>query len=169
MDDYLDSFTNRINAIKTIHDVINILNTGGFRLHKGISNDREILLALPNSEIPLKVVDLELNDLLIKRALGLLWDPQKDVLQIKAGDKNLPVSKRGILSFISSIFDPLGMIAPAILEPKLIIQELWRLNVDWDDEFPSELKQRWEEWKETLQDLPSMEIPRWYDIDFTNE
>ena len=61
------------------------------------------------------------------------------------------------------------MIAPAILEPKLIIEKLWRLNVDWDDELPSELKQCWEEWKKTLQDLPSMEIPRWYDIDFTNE
>ena len=79
MDDYLDSFTNRINAIKTIHDVINILNTGGFRLHKWISNDREILLSLPNSEISSKVVDLELNDLPIERALGLLWDPQKDL------------------------------------------------------------------------------------------
>ena len=51
------------------------------------------------------------------------------------------------------------MIAPAILEPKLIIQKLWKLNVDWYDELPSELKQRWEEWKKTLQDLPSMEIP----------
>ena len=61
------------------------------------------------------------------------------------------------------------MIAPAILEPKLIIQELWRRNVDWGDELPSELKYRWEEWKKTLQDLPSMEIPRWYDIDFTKE
>ena len=61
------------------------------------------------------------------------------------------------------------MIAPSTLEPKLNIQELWRRNVDWDDELPSELKQRWEEWKKTLQDLPSMEIPRWYDIDFTNE
>ena len=30
MDDYLDSFTNRINATKTIHDVINILNNRGF-------------------------------------------------------------------------------------------------------------------------------------------
>ena len=169
MDDYLDSFTNRINAIKTIHDVINILNTGSFRLHKWISNDREILLSLPNSKISSKVVDLQLNDLPIEQALGLLLDPQKDVLQIKAVDKDLPVSKRGILSFISSIFDPLGMIAPAILEPKLIIQKLWRLNVDWYDELPSELKQRWEEWKKTLQDLPSMEIPRWYDIDFTNE
>ena len=119
MDDYLDSFTNRINAIKTIHDVINILNVGGFRLHKWISNDCEILLALPNSEILSKVVDLELNDLPIERELGLLWDPPKGILQIKAVDKNLPVSKRGILSFISSIFDPLQMIAPAILEPKL--------------------------------------------------
>ena len=90
-------------------------------------------------------------------------------MQIKAVDKNLPVSKRGILSFISSIFDSLGMIAPAILEPRFIIQELWRLNVDWDDELPSELKQRWEEQKETLQNLPSIGIPRWYDIDFTNE
>ena len=69
---------------------------------------------------------------------------------IKAVDKNLPVSERGILSFISSIFDPLGMIAPGILEPKLIIKELWRLNVDWVDKLPSGLKRCWEEWKETF-------------------
>ena len=103
------------------------MNSGGFRLHKWISNDREILLALPNGEISLKVVDLELNDLPIERALGLLWDSHKNVLQIKAVDKNLPVLKRGILSFIGSIFDPLEMIASAILEPKLIIQELCRM------------------------------------------
>ena len=95
------------------------MNTGGFRLHKWISNDREILSSLPNCEISSKIVVLELNDLPIERQLWLRWDPQKDVLPIKAVDKNLPVSKRGILSFISSIFDPLRMIAPAILEPKL--------------------------------------------------
>ena len=49
MDDYLDSFTNRINAIKTTHDVINILNIGGSGLHKWISNYREIFLSLSNS------------------------------------------------------------------------------------------------------------------------
>ena len=73
MDNYLVSFTNRINAIKTIQDVINILNTSIFHIHKWISNDCEILL-LPNSEISSKVVDLELKDLPIERALGLLWD-----------------------------------------------------------------------------------------------
>ena len=91
MDDYLDYCRNRINAIKTIHYVINILNIGGFRLHKSISNDREILLPLPNSEISSKAVDLELNDFPIEQALGLLWDPQKDVLKIKAVDKKMPV------------------------------------------------------------------------------
>ena len=57
--------------------------TSGFHLHKWISNDYEILLSLPNSEISSKVVDLELNDLPIEWALGLLWDPQKDILQSK--------------------------------------------------------------------------------------
>ena len=67
------------------------MNTGGFRLHKWISNDREILLPLPNSEISSKAVDLELNNFRIEQALGLLWDPQKDVLKIKAVDKKMPV------------------------------------------------------------------------------
>ena len=39
------------------------IKTGGFRLHKGIYNNREILLLLPNSEISLKVIELERNNL----------------------------------------------------------------------------------------------------------
>ena len=63
---------------------------------------------ITNSEISSKIVVLELNDLPTERQLWLRWDPQKDVLQIKAVDKNVPVSKRSILSFISSIFDPIS-------------------------------------------------------------
>ena len=62
------------------------------------------------------------------------------ILQIKAVNKTLPTSKRGVLSFISSVFDPLGMLAPATLELKLIIQELWKRKLDWDQELPSDLK-----------------------------
>ena len=89
------------------------------------SNSWEILLSLPVSEVSSKIVNLEL-EIPIERALGLLWNPLNDLLQIKAVNKTLPTSKRGALSFISSIFDPLGMLAPATLEPKLIIQELWK-------------------------------------------
>ena len=51
-----------------------------------------------------------------------------------AVNKTLPTSKRGILSFISSIFDPLGMSASATLESTLLIQELWKQKLDWDEE-----------------------------------
>ena len=124
MDDYLVSFSEKNSAISTIKDVICILSTGGFRLHKWIANSREILLSLPVSEVSPKIVNLELDEIPIERALGLLWNPLNDLLQIKAVNKTLPTSKRGVLNFISSIFEPLGMLALATLEPKLIIQEL---------------------------------------------
>ena len=41
-------------------------------------------------------------------------------------------SKRGILSFTTSIFDPLGILTPFTLEPKLLIEELWSRKIDWD-------------------------------------
>ena len=169
MDDYLDSFSEKDSAISTIKDVICILSTGGFRLHKWIANSREILLSLPVSEVSSKIVNLELDEIPIERALGLLWNPLNDLLQIKAVNKTLPTSKRGVLSFISSIFDPLGMLAPATLEPKLIIQELWKRKLDWDEELPPDLKHRWNDWKATLHELPSIEIPRWYGFKLPEE
>ena len=38
--------------------------------------------------------------------------------------KSFPPSKRGLVSFISSVFDPLGLLTPSMLEAKLILQQL---------------------------------------------
>lgn len=61
------------------------------------------------------------------------------------------VAKRGILSYTSSIFDPLGILARIILEPKLIIQTLWKQKIDWDNDILADRKQRFVLWKESLQ------------------
>ena len=169
MDHYLDSFSEKDSAISTIKDVICILSNGGFRLHKWIANTREILLSLPASEVSSKIVNLELDEIPIERALRLLWNPLNNLLQINAVNKTLPTSKRGVLSFISSIFDSLGMLAPATLEPKLIIQEIWKRKLDWDEELTPDLKHRWNDGKATLHKLPSIEIPRWYGFNFLQE
>ena len=88
------------------------------------------------------------------------------MLRIKGVTKNVALTNRGLLSFISSIYDPVGLIAPVTLEPKLIIQDLWRRQIDWDVQLPDDLKLRWTKWKQTLQFLEDVEIPRWYG--FTN-
>lgn len=50
---------------------------------------------------------------------------------------------------------------PAVLEPKLIIQELWKKNIEWDEDVPDDLAQRWSKWQATLPNLSKTEIPRW--------
>ena len=96
-----------------------------------IAKNREILRSLPVSKFSSKIVNLELDEIPIERALGLLRNPLNDLLQIKAVNKTLPTSKRDTLSFISFIFDPLEIFAPATLEPKLIVQELWKQKLAW--------------------------------------
>ena len=50
----------------------------------------------------------------------------------------------------------------ALLEAKLLIQELWQRKLEWDDKLPIDLVERWIKWKSSLNKLDTMQIPRWY-------
>ena len=92
-----------------------------------------------------------------------------DTLQVKVSDRETPITKRGILSYSSSIFDPLGILSPVTLESKLIIQSLLKEKVDWDDEIPYNLKNLFAKWKENLKNWNAVEIPCWYYLDKNND
>ena len=124
MDDYLDSFNDVNKAIYTAHSVTKLLSSGSFHLTKWISNSSFILRFLLASDISPKIVDLDFNKLPIKRTLGIIWDTKSDLLKVKAVLKTFPCTKRGLLSCVRSIFDPLGIVSPSVLGAKIIIQEL---------------------------------------------
>lgn len=68
---------------------------------------------------------------------------------------------RGMLSTVSSIFDPLGsVVVPVSLEGKKMLQELWEENTGWDDPVPAELKAKWERWRSNLPLLQEFSVPR---------
>ena len=46
------------------------------------------------------------------------------------------LAKRGMLGAVSSIFDPLGFLTPFTLKAKLLIQLMWRENLEWMMKFP---------------------------------
>ena len=169
MDNYLDSINTQSEAMEISQQVMAALKEGGFRLTKWSSNDSQILDTLPLSEKSAASVNLDLDDTSIERALGILWNPKMDTLQIKVSDRETPMTKRGILSYTSSIFDPLDILSPIILEPKLIIQTVWKKKVNWDNEIPYDLKNRFEKWKENLRNWNVVEIPRWYYLDKNND
>ena len=49
---------------------------------------------------------------------------------------------------------------PALLRPKLIFKDLWRLKLDWDTPILSELENLRLLWKEYVSEFSKIEIPR---------
>lgn len=58
------------------------------------------------------IVNMPLNQLSTHRALRIEWDAIQDVSKFRFEPEENPLKRRGILFTVSSLFDPLGLIAP---------------------------------------------------------
>jgi len=94
-----------------------------------MSNSREVLTAIPSSEVVCDIIHLDRTELPQGRALGVKWCTEQDLLSLEPMRSEFPNTKQGILSATSSVFDPLGIAAPYVIKAKLIIQELWRRHI----------------------------------------
>ena len=128
---------------------------------KFVSNDTEILKSLPQDDLSANCqsVNVDLEKIPLQWALGTLWNPDNDTIKVKTVMKPFPLSKRGLLCFISSVFDPLGLLTPSVLEAKLILKQLWKISLDWDEEIPSNLNNRWLKWLQTFKKLRKLNYP----------
>ncbi|XP_037823707.1 uncharacterized protein LOC119612057 [Lucilia sericata] len=147
-----DSFDKLI----TIRDqVTQILSSAGFNLTKWFSNH-------PDFNISDRTEKLLQNDSDSAKALGIHWVPKNDAFKFNLENdfKNLKATKRNILSVSSRLFDPLGLLCPLITKSKMLLQELWIQKLDWDESIPLRLNTTWDNFKENLLKIDSIEIPR---------
>ena len=136
---------------------------GGFRLTKFVCNRRDVLGSIPEEERSkdAKTLDLNYDDLPIERALGVHWCVESNTFGFRIIVKDKPLTRRGILSTVSSIYDPLGFAAPFTLTAKKLLQDLCREEkLGWDDELPDPYLKRWEKWRNELPLLERMIVPR---------
>ena len=79
------------------------------------------------------------------KVLGLCWNVGLDELSLcsKPEPVRTPVTKREILRYTSSIFDPLCLVTPVTITTKLLLQELWQDNVSWDIELNDTYQLKW--------------------------
>ncbi|XP_072395146.1 uncharacterized protein [Diabrotica undecimpunctata] len=146
-----------IEEVQHIRSILStILNTFGFPLRKFVSNSIEIA---NSSTDPESFVNLGIDE--PTKTLGLLWHPKNDVLMYTIRDQfSDPVTKRSILSIISQIFDPLGLLLPYTVTAKLIVQRLWQLCITWDESIPLNLTYQWQQFKDQIHLLQKLQIPR---------
>lgn len=62
-----------------------------------------------------KDLDMALGEHHMERALGVQWCVTSDEFQFRVVVKQNPLTRRGVLSTVASIFDPLGFVALFIL------------------------------------------------------
>ncbi|KAK3755825.1 hypothetical protein QZH41_003462 [Actinostola sp. cb2023] len=164
VDDGLKLVPSVEEAIKLIKDIKGMCAKGGFNLHKFVSNSKEVIKHIPESDRAdgVKELDLDLDSLPLERTLGVQWCIESDCFQFIITLQDKPCTRRGILSTVSSIFDPIGFVAPLLLEGKSILQELCRYSLGWDEPIPDDIKARWEKWRTELINLQRISIPRCY-------
>ena len=96
------------------------------------------------------------------KALGVKWNISKEILGFQTKMAENPSTRRGLLSILSSIHDPLALGAPFLLKGRLIIQQLCKDRPDWDEPIDEKSSYEWLKWKNTLVALENINIPRCY-------
>ena len=162
MDDMLRSVNSVQSAKSLIHEMKELLAKGGFSLTKFMSTEREVIESVPESERAksLQKLDIEDSTLPQESALGLRWDIEGDFFTYTVEFQEKPATRRGLLATTASLYDPLGLVSPVLLIPKLLQQQLCRMQLDWDDEIPQEQTLAIAKWKTTMQDLSNLAIKR---------
>ncbi|XP_066585627.1 uncharacterized protein [Prorops nasuta] len=148
-------------------ELIGLLATAGMELGKWSSNRSSLLQGLCNEE----AIELPTTSGEIVGALGLKWDTKTDTFRFRP---SLPpishiVTKRTVLSDTARLFDPLGFIAPILVRAKILLQDLWINQLDWDIPLPTELLERWLSFRSALPQLAEIQITRWVGVTRSTE
>ncbi|XP_026686181.1 uncharacterized protein LOC103518638 isoform X2 [Diaphorina citri] len=159
MDDCVASFPTETEVVLFYQDVVKLFHSGGFTFAKWISNSNQVMDIIPESERLTKLVSFD-NENNVVKILGMCWNASNDFLYFKISETDKPCTKRGILSTVLSIYDPLGLLGPLVLWVKLLIRELCILKLDWDTTPPQNIVELWLLFKNQLVLLEGLKFPR---------
>ncbi|XP_058817796.1 uncharacterized protein LOC131681103 [Topomyia yanbarensis] len=171
VDDYVDSFNTIEEAREIALQVKWIQSKAGFDLRNWLSNSPELNAVLGGS------TNAMIKDLMLgggetsERVLGMLWSPENDSLGFSAKmradvqlliDENKRPTKRQVLRCVMTIYDPLGLLTSILVHGKVLIQQIWRSGVGWDDWIDDVAFERWLQWIEMIPKVNQIRVPRCY-------
>ncbi|XP_043062722.1 uncharacterized protein LOC122319461 [Drosophila yakuba] len=143
VDDYVDSFATESEAISVSTRVKEIHKDAGFELCQFSSSSPTVETALGPGRV--KSVGWGEAE---EKILGMRWQVAKDDFRFNVEYHRVPSSvlsgdrvptKREYLSLVMSTFDPLGFLCCLMVTAKLLLREIWRQKIQWDEPLPEEL------------------------------
>ncbi|XP_062538818.1 uncharacterized protein LOC134207116 [Armigeres subalbatus] len=171
VDDYLDSFGTKEEAVTVGREVKTIHEKGGFEIRNFLSNKPEIAESVGAQSTAMEKLFQIGKEECSESILGMRWSPGSDhftfslelhkSLQDVLAETHIP-TKREVLRVVMSLFDPLGLITFFLIHGRILMQDIWTSGIGWDDTINSDLCERWRLWSGYLPQLSSICIPRCY-------
>lgn len=118
VDDGLTSRQSVEDAVDSMKRTHKALSLGKLRLHKIVSNSSEVMKSFDTEDLSsdLKNLDFAVDSLPTQRSLGLNLNLESVSFFFKISKDSKSYTRRGVLSTINSIFDPLGFLSPVIVQ-----------------------------------------------------
>ncbi|XP_062698947.1 uncharacterized protein LOC134284246 [Aedes albopictus] len=171
VDDFLDSRDTIEETVQIVAEVRWIHSKAGFEVRNWQSNSDEVLQRVGvdvNEATKYFSVD---TATVSERVLGMTWIPtddmfifttqfHKDLQPLLSGDV-IP-TKRQVLRVVMSHFDPLGIVATYTVHGKILVQDIWRSAVKWDEPITGENFKSWQRWVKLLPRLSEVRVARCY-------
>ncbi|CAI4220968.1 unnamed protein product [Auanema sp. JU1783] len=115
----------------------------GMNVREFYTNDTHSMQQIPEKE---RIKDNHF------KILGLNYESSTDSFNIRIPTwTEKTITRRTILSYINSIFDPLGFTSPIVVRLKLFLKKVWEVKTEWDCELNDELKREWNGLKEKIE------------------
>ena len=170
VDDVQSGGDGKEELLKFKEEATQIMNEGGFQLHKWHSNIPEIE-KLSTSEVEEPQENSTYAKLTVgtqpheSKVLGVPWNKEEDTFSINfaktlKGVEEGPLTKRKMLSAINSIFDLLGIAAPVVIVGKVLYSKVCLRKLRWDEEVPVDIQKPWTKWLNDMRDCPCVCFPR---------
>ena len=166
IDDALDSFSNLEDARNAVTQLTELLGAIGMKLHKWLTNYVPILDNVPEQDRCTYVDFRDLQDIATggvpsTKALGMILICHLDKFTFEMPLIDATAwAKRLVLKCYAKLYDPVGFIAPFIVQARLFLQTLWKLGVDWDEKIKLNVVTPWLNWLADSKHLSKIRISR---------
>ena len=165
MDDIIESTDDRKQAIKLTQDTEKAIIKGGFEVKEWMFSsfigrqEKTNILIEEQTEKILGVNLSQSEDQLCFEVKFNFTTKQKHTSKSRndiATQKPQQLTKRIIMSQITSVYDPLGLAGPFTVRAKILLRRLWGTEpkLDWDDPIPEQNQQNWSIFFTNLRDMP---------------
>ncbi|XP_044749148.1 uncharacterized protein LOC123309880 [Coccinella septempunctata] len=139
--------------------------SAGFDVVNWTFNSKILRTKFSETSVGVKQID---DSSSLHRVLGLWWDTEKDEFRFKLNLKDIisekSTTKRIVLRTIMSLFDPVGFISSFTIKAKILMQDIWRTDLNWDEDLNENLLKTWKKWMDELAKIAEVRIPRCYSL-----